>query len=230
MQKSDVTNLLEDFNKQEVDTYASYVLSLQLAKDRSTGQPKNPWAIRIPAAKWAAFYKRVAAEGLVIDGKNITIDTRGVSYNWVAYKNKMLIAYPDSSIDVQLVYEGDEFECSKQSGVVEYSHKIAKPFEQKDDDLVGGYCVMKNKRGEFLTTMGKADVMKHRQIAKTKKIWDQWFKEMVMKTIIKKACSQHFRDIVQKMEDEDNERYDLDLLDAGKADDLLAKAKEDNDK
>jgi recombinational DNA repair protein RecT len=69
--------------------------------------------------------------------------------------------------------------------------------------------VIKNKRGEFLTILGKEELEKHRKTAKTDFIWKQWFREMCLKTIMKKACKLHFGDIFTAIEEQDNENYDL---------------------
>jgi recombinational DNA repair protein RecT len=70
--------------------------------------------------------------------------------------------------------------------------------------------VIKNKRGEFLTTLTKQDLEKHRKTAKTDYIWKQRYAEMCMKTIMKKACKLHFGDVFTGIEEQDNENYSLD--------------------
>jgi len=57
--------------------------------------------------------------------------------------------------------------------------------------------------------MSKEDIEKHRKTAKTDYIWRQWFIEMALKTVIKKAVKQHFSDVFEKIEDTDNENYSL---------------------
>jgi recombinational DNA repair protein RecT len=122
----------------------------------------------------------------------------------------MLVAYPESMIDLQEVKENDVFTASKESGKVIYSHKIADPMADANaKSIMGAYCVIKNKRGEFLTTLSKEDIAKHRRVAQTDNIWSSWFKEMVLKTVIKKACKYHFDDIFEGMNEIDNEDIDL---------------------
>ena len=122
----------------------------------------------------------------------------------------MYNVYPESVIDCQLVREGDEFDFSKESGKVIYTHKISNPFEKKE--IIGAYCIIKNKRGEFITILTKDDIDKHRKVAKTDYIWRQWFDEMALKTVVKKACKLHFADVYQNIEEVDNENYDLEKL------------------
>ena len=121
----------------------------------------------------------------------------------------MLLVYPESIIDIQLVYDGDDIRFSKKSGSVDYSHTFSNPFDQNENKIIGGYCVIKNKRGEFLTLISKAEIDKHRKKAKTDFIWKEWFKEMALKTIMRKAVKMHFDDVFAKMDEQDNENYDL---------------------
>lgn len=209
MEKEKIKNLLKDYDQQDVDKFASYCLKLVLEKDRNK-DIKNPWMQNKTEEQMAELFKRVASEGLVFDGKHITLQSTGVGYDYIAYKNKMYLAYPESKIDLSLVYKSDEFSFSKQSGSVEYKHNINDPFNQNDNDIIGGYCVIKNKRGEFLTILSKDRIALHRRIAKTDAIWKAWFPEMCMKTIIKKACKTHFEDVYRGIEEMDNDNYDLD--------------------
>ena len=176
------------------------------------------WLIKDPKQKWASTkdenyfylkYVQVKNEGLILDWKHITLQSTGISFDYVAYKNKMLLAYPDSKIDINLIYKWDDFNFSKKDWKVSYTHKIWDPFKQTDDKIVGGYCVIKNKRWEFLTLLSKEDFEKHRKVAKTDFIWKAWYKEMCLKTLFKKAIKVHFDDIYEDIEKEDNEQYDL---------------------
>lgn len=206
--KQKLIDLLEGQPKEQVEQYASYLIRLQI--ERKDGVIKNPWMSQVTDEYAADLFRRVAAEGLFFDGKHITLQSTGISYDYVAYKNKMLLAYPESKVDVALVFDGDVFSAAKESGSVIYSHSITNPFGQKDAELTGGYCVIRNKRGEFLTTLSKEEIDKHRKLAKTDFIWKQWFKEMALKTVIKKACKAHFADVYDRIEDMDNENYSLD--------------------
>lgn len=206
--KQDIIKHLGDYEAEHAEKYAAYCMRLILEK--KDGRPKNPWMQNKTPEQLAEYFKRVAKDGLVFDGEAVTLQKTGISYGYVAYKNKMLLAYPESKVDVSLVYEGDEFSFSKDSGEVHYNHKIANPFQQAEKDIIGGYCVIKNHRGEFITLLSRADIEKHRKVAKGDFIWQKWFKEMALKTVIKKACKQHFQDIYTNIEENDNENYNLD--------------------
>ena len=205
--KEQIIKLLSDYNAEDVARFANYCHRLQVDKKKD-GTLKNKWATYIKADKFAELFKTVDRDGLVFDGINITLQSTGISYNYIAYKNKMLLAYPDSIIDVNLVHQGDTLKFNKDSGKVNYTHNIADPFGNAE--IIGGYCVIKNKRGEFMTLLSRADIDKHRKTAKTDYIWQAWFTEMALKTIIKKACKLHFADIYSSVEQTDNENYNVD--------------------
>lgn len=207
--KNSIELLLKEYNKEDVEKFASYITRLYLEKNKD-GKLKNFWMQNKSSEEMAELFRRVAKDGLVFDGVHITLQSTGISYDYIAYKNKMLLAYPESKVDVQLVYNGDEFDVSKESGSVIYHHNIKEPFGQDATKIIGGYCIIQNKRGDFLTLLSKEDIDKHRKVAKTDYIWREWFKEMALKTVIKKACKQHFADIYDNIEQIDNENYNLD--------------------
>jgi len=206
MNKEKIIELLDE--EKNAEQFASYIIGLELKK--KDGKVVNYWIQGRTEDEMADLFKRVAKDGLVFDGKHITLQSTGISYDYIAYKNKMLLAYPESKVDVSLVYEGDEFNVAKESGSVIYTHNIKEPFGRETKDIVGGYCIIRNKRGEFLTILNKEEIDKHRKVAKTDFIWNQWFAEMSLKTVIKKAVKLHFDDVYKNIEDLDNENYDLD--------------------
>jgi hypothetical protein len=208
--KEQIIELLKDLEQKEaVENFASYCLRLSVEKNKD-GTVKNPWMQYKKSDDLANLFKRVLADGLIFDGKHITLQSTGVSYDYVAYKNKMILAYPESKIDMSVVNDGDAFDFSKEDGKVTYHHKIQDPFQQLSEAvIIGAYCIIKNNRGEFLTLINKEEIDKHRKVAKTDFIWKAWFKEMVLKTVIKKACKQHFDDVYTKIEELDNENYSL---------------------
>lgn len=209
--KEEIIKELKDVeNKEAVENFAAYCTRLSLEK-KQDGTLKNPWMKHKTAEQLAKLFKRVEREGLVFDGKHITLQSTGISYDYIAYKNKMYLAYPDSQVDVSVVNEGDVFSFEKENGKVVYTHKIADPFKSTTtESLVGAYCVVKNSRGEFLTLLSKEEIEKHRKVAKTDYIWKQWFKEMVLKTVVKKACKLHFDDVYRGIEETDNDNYSVD--------------------
>lgn len=200
-------------DKIALERFVSYVIKMDTEpKSKTDSSPKNPFMRKLSNEKLITLYKRVEKEGLTFDGKHITLQSTGISYDYVVYKNKMLLVYPDSLIDVQLVYKGDTFKFSKESGKVNYTHELADPFDTKTREIIGGYCVIKNIRGEFLTTLSKEKFELHRAIAKTDLFWAKWYEEMCLKTLIKKAVRIHYDDIYSEMEKEEESQYDLEKL------------------
>ena len=200
-----IKTALTKYNQDEVDTFIAYLN--HLANEKKQGAYKNPWLQHRNDDYLINCFKQVSKDGLVFDGKHITLQSTGISFDYIAFKNKMLTVYPESLFDVQLVRSGDKFKFSKDSGHITYQHEITNPFG--DSDVVGAYCIIKNKRGEFLTTLSRAEIDKHRMVAKTDFIWKAWFDEMSLKTVIKKACKQHFADVFSNMEVLDNEQQDI---------------------
>lgn len=203
MNKNKIIELLPEYNKEQVEAFAAYAVRLSL-------DSKNPWMKTKQEEEMANLFKRVSEAGMVFDGVHITLQSTGISYDYIAYKNKMLLAYPESKVDMALVYEGDDFSVAKESGSVIYHHNISSPFDRDTKKIIGAYCIIQNKRGDFITLLSKEELDKHRKVAKTDYIWAQWFSEMALKTVIKKACKQHFDDIYEKIEKSDNENFNLD--------------------
>lgn len=205
-----IMSLLKDYPEEDTEKFASYCLRIALEKTKEKTD-KNPWMQYKTNDNLAILFKRVMAEWLVFDWVHITLQSTGISFDHKALKNKMLLVYPESIIDVQLVFEWDEIEFSKENWSVKYSHKISNPFERKDTDVKWAYVVIKNKRWEFLTTLNAEEIEKHRKVAKTDYIWKAWYQEMCLKTIMKKACNQHLSDIFQNIIEIDNENSDIEL-------------------
>ena len=203
-----IKNGLSDHDATKVEIYINYLAELSTVKDRNK-KLKNPWFKYRTDEELINNFKKVATDGLSIDGEHITLQSTGISYDYIAFKNKMMITYPESIIDVGLVYKDDTFKFEKQSGKVVYTHQINNPFNQDENNIIGGYCVIKNKRGEFITILSKDNIEKHRKVARTDSIWKAWYHEKCLVVIIKKACKQHFQDIYQNIETIDNENYDL---------------------
>jgi hypothetical protein len=193
------------------EIFDAYVAKLKTEKGQD-GKLKNWWAPQKDDAFWENCWHVAEQSGLKFDGKHLTITQNGLTFDYVAYKNKMLQVYPDSIIDCSLVYKGDSFAFEKENGKVTYKHIINNPFEHEKEKLIGGYCVIKNKRGEFLTLLSIPEIEQAKKVAKTDAIWKAWYAEMCLKTVIKKAVKFHFDDIYTVMEEEDNKNYDLDLI------------------
>ncbi len=155
------------------------------------------------------IFNRYNNAGIIIDGTNAVITGYNrVFITWIGYKNKVLSVYPESEFDTQLVRADDTFNFAKESGAVVYTHNIASPFAS-NKDIIGSYCVIKNKRGEFLETLGKDDFDKMKAQSDLSRNWTKWESEFWLKSVIKRACKRHFNDIVIEIETIDNQDYTL---------------------
>lgn len=210
MKKEKVANLLIDLDAVKVQKYIDYVE--KLITETKDGKLKNQWANSLKDEQIAEFFKIVTKEGLEFDGKHIYIANSygkiSIGYDYQAYKNKMYIVYPESIIDVGLVRESDTYNSWKESGKVCYKHITGNPFG--NETVKGVYCIIKNRRGEFITELSGADIEKHRKKAKSDNVWNEWFEKMCLKTGIKSAVSMHYQDVFGEMIAIDNEESDLD--------------------
>lgn len=200
----------DNFLLARVEVYVNHLLYLQAAKNKD-GTLKNPWMKYKKDDELITYFKKVAIDGLDFDGVHITLTSVGISYDYIAYKNKMYLVYPETTFDLSLVYKDDSFKFQKNSGKVIYQHEINNPFNQDEKNIIGAYAVIINKRGQFLTLLSKENIDKCRKIARTDYIWSSWYHPMALKTITKTACKQHFQDIYQNIDTLDNENVDLDL-------------------
>jgi len=211
-QVSKIKELLKDYNQEDVKIFASYIQELLDEKDKDSGKMKNGHMAFKTEDFIANCFMKVNQQWLTFDWKHITLQSTWISYDYVAYKNKMIQLYPETKIDIALIYKWDDFSFSKESGKVIYSHKINNPFDRKDDLIQGWYVVIKNSRGEFLTLLSKADIEKHKASSKMQNVWKNWYPEMCMKTLMKKWCATHFKDEFTSIEEQDNENFDVDVV------------------
>lgn len=214
MNYNQVKKGLDGYSVPEVDRYINYLKFLE--SDTKDNEKVNWWFPQFTDEQAIGIYKKVAIDKLFIDGESITLQFKKkviVSYDYNAYKNRVLMVYPESTFDMQLIMEypngsKDDFSFLKESGKVIYSHKIKDPFDD-NAKIYGVYCIIKNSRGEFLETLNMSTIEQMKKVAKIKTIWDQWFSEMVLKSVIKRACKRHFKDITTNIDNIDNENYDL---------------------
>lgn len=205
--RSKIENLLKSGTEADKKKFTAYCVKLK-------SSPKNTFIQKKTAEQLSEIYERVAATGLFIDGEHVILTGNGVMFDYQSYKKRMFKVYPETQIDVQLVFDGDEFSIQKESGVVKYSHKIANAFQTGKDKIIGAYCIIKNKRGEFFTALSPDDIDKRRRAFRKdgSNVWNTWFNEMCLKTVVKRACSFHFNDDFHDIETIDNENFNLDSV------------------
>ena len=187
-----------------IDTSILYIQKLIAQKVEKNGK----W---VPKYNFGAdFLLQSIAEcidnGFALDGINYVISgNRMYMPTYKAFKNKIYMVYPESEIDVQIVRQGDTYSFAKESGSVVYQHNLGDPFEESQKPIIGAYCVIKNKRGEFLELLNQRDYSEMKDSSKNPKLWDKWESEFWRKSVIKRACKTHFNDITSAIEEKDNE-------------------------
>jgi len=202
--KQDLLNDAESYQDIKISIFCKYLEELKADK-------KNSWIQYIKNEDLKFHFKKIYAEGLNIDGDIVSFTYRGklmISLTYKAYKNLVLMKYPETKFDIQLVKENDKFEVKKESGKVFYTHEIADPFN--DTKVIGAYCIIKNKKGECIETMSLAELEKIKSKATMKYIWNEWENEMYLKSISRRACKRHYYDITANLDRMDNENFDLD--------------------
>lgn len=204
-----VKKLLQDQPNEKVSTYLIHIKDLY-------DDPKTEWIRSQPPKVLSTLFKTTLDQtGLFIDGdmvrlnfifgkkKKITVD-----FDYRAYKNRVLHKYPNAIFDHQIVYKGDCFSFKKSSGKIIYTHEFNNPFAN-GKEIIGAYCIVKTNFGDFIEIINDDEIQKIRSTAKTKYIWDNWYSRMVLKSIIKRACSVHFKDIVRAIDKIDNENTQI---------------------
>lgn len=201
-----ILGLLSDYDQNEVDIFYAYIQKLG-------SDEKNYWFKSIKPNQFANAFKKVSGNGLRLDGESVTLAFRKpylvINYDYHAYKNKVLLSHPESVFDFGLVYNDDEFAHWKDSGKVRYTHKSGNPFS-KEREIIGAYGIIKNNTGEFIETLDMNDIKKMRKSSKMDFIWKTWFDRMVLKSMIRRVCAAHFKELVRKLDDEDNQNSDPD--------------------
>jgi len=196
----------------EIKKFIAYIDSINRVDNKG-----KDLTFGLKSADILKLYIKYSNVGITIDGVNAVITGfNKVFITWVGYKNKVLSVYPESEFDTQLVKEHDEISFAKESGSVVYTHTLANPFSS-NKGIVGAYCVIKNKRGEFLETLGIDDYEKMKASSLMKDTWNKWESEFWLKSVIKRACKRHFNDVVAEIDTLDNEDYSLDNIDADEA-------------
>lgn len=195
--------LLSSYPSNAVNIFIDYVIKLNTEKKKDK-KLANEWATNFNTNWYFAIFEKVARDGVYIDGESISITPIGATYDYNAYKTILLLKYPETILDVGLVYNVDKFTFYKESGKISYKHTINDPFSTSKK-IVGAYAIVKNRRGEFLETINLDDIAKFKNSSKIASIWKTWYDRMVLKSVIKRICKIAFYDVFQNIEQIDNE-------------------------
>lgn len=191
----------KNYNESKVKKFVAY-LSSESSKNNSAVLKHSVLELVNLFAKYYNVGSNIDGVNVVITGKNMALITAN------GYRNKVKSVYPDLFLDVQLVREGDTFSFEKKSGKVEYTHKVANPFEEKK--IVGAYCVLRYGDGnELLETLNPTDYNKMKQKSRNPSTWNEWESEFWKKSVVKRACKTNFSEEVKDLDRIDNEDYGI---------------------
>lgn len=148
--------------------------------------------------------------GLKFDGINaVFTGWKRFFFTADGYKNKVLLTYPETKFDLQLVNDGDDFKIAKESGSIIYTHNISDPFGN-NKRITGAYVVLKTDRGEYFESINQDTFNKMKNNAMNSQTWDMWASEFWLKSVVKRACKRHFKDVTIEIDKLDNSDYGID--------------------
>ena len=195
-----------------------YIKSVLLEITKSKSDPKKDLSVCSPLSILTAV-KQAIDLGLEIDSRqHCHLVKYGTNLNlqvgYRGYIHKIKEHYPDANFVVGLVRAGDTFSINKTDENDSFTHKEANPFDSDLTNIVGGYCYITYTLGgrkiSRITTMSKVEITKIKNVAKTKDIWETWFEEKARVAIIRRACKIIFAGLTQKLDEFNNDEFDLD--------------------
>ena len=87
-----------------------------------------------------------------------------------------------------VIYEGDEFEIEIEGGR-EWIAKHTTSFLNRDNDIIGAYCIIKKSDGEeVLTVMTRKEIEASWSQSKNKSVQNKFPQEMAKRTVINRAA------------------------------------------
>ena len=147
-------------------------------------------------------------------------------YEGLKYKAIKYSLFPIVDIECDLLYTNDKFrmikDCYKGAS---YELEIPDPFNR--GAMKGGYAYIRfeDPRQNKLIVMTKAEIEKIRETSKSKNFWKDWYNEMALKTVMRKASKavtldpKKFDDYYMLME-----RFNSEAVEADLANELRQKA------
>lgn len=159
---------------------------------------KDPQLINADRASLIAAVRQCAAHGLVPDGNEATLqvyNTKQKNGGWiqkVQYQpmvrgiiNRVLNSGKVQSFWAELVYEGEEFSIDMSQG--DRRPKHSPDYFNRDGNIIGVYAVAKMANGTVdCEPMTRKEIDKVRGVAKTQKVWDNWFEEKAKVAVMRR--------------------------------------------
>jgi recombinational DNA repair protein RecT len=173
----------------------------------------NPNLMQCSAEAIISAFKLGALNGLSLTKQHYDLIVRGGVPNFqIRARGWYKIATEDkriSRIDVNVVWNGDEFSIRRENGKTIYNHTPNFEVVKNTENLKLAYGVIHwadgNYSVEYLT---KGDLLKRKALAKSGTFWDKWLEEMLNKTIVKYCAMKHSVGINFAFSGEGVENYD----------------------
>lgn len=128
---------------------------------------------------------------------------------WRGYVYKVKEADPSAEITTNLVFKGDLFVPHREGNNASYTHTIANPFNDKEQDIIGAYTFIKTDTGSSIDFMSKKELDAARNSSKAAFdfMWKAWPSEMYKKTMTRRACKMRFMEAVAALDALDNRLF-----------------------
>lgn len=176
----------DDFKQQVAMTLPPTVTADRFVRIATTAIMTNPEIAKIPDQNsiLRAFVK-AAADGLMPDGKEAAIVKRGdqAVYQPMVGGFRKIAAEHGWTLRARVVYANDEFGYTEEPPTL--LHNPVRPGVERGD-LIAAYAIATHKDGRReQRVMYGADILKRRELATTKQVWDKWPAEMWQKTVVR---------------------------------------------
>lgn len=157
----------------------------------------NPGILRCDQQSLFRSLRRLAAQGLVPDGREAAIVDFGGKAQAMPMVFGLIKTARNSgevvSIWAEVVHEGEELHLWIEDGERRFKHEYD-PL-RRSGEIVGAYAVAKLRDGTIeFEALGRAEIEKRRKVSRTQKgdqpsgVWLQWYAEMAKKTVLRALC------------------------------------------
>ncbi len=163
---------------------------------------------------------------LLADQYQLPLDSRKLAYltpyagkavltpSYYGFEYVVKLDFPDFVGRVEFIFEGDTFRITRSADCDGYVHEPANPFRADYEKASGlfyhyTYTDKGGVKRSFVDTLPMSEILKSKEIAKKKEIWNKFFRQQAKKTIIRSSLSTKFKSRVAPIEALDNESFDL---------------------
>jgi hypothetical protein len=132
-----------------------------------------------------------------------------------AYVFRFKKLHPEGFLDVNLIWEDDDFSYSKQNGEVKYTYTPKNPFRSDFDKIKGGFVYMRwydkfNNKCENLIPMSKKELEKIKEKSLSPVFTPEgWLGEMWKKCVLRRGLKVEFEGEFEDLDEHDNKSYEF---------------------